>query len=93
MKLVICAVKDLAADSFNRPFFTQSLGIALRSFGDEVIRDAPDNAMNRHPEHFVLYKLGEFDDATGLFDTAAPQQLSLALDYKPLELTTLRAVK
>lgn len=93
MNLVICAVKDLAADAFNRPIFVQSVGIALRSFGDEVMREAIDNAMNAHPEHFVLYKLGEFDDATGLFHTAAPEQLSLAVDYKPIEVPTLRPVK
>lgn len=92
MKLVICGIRDLAADAFMRPFFVPSVGVAQRMFGDEVARNADDNNMNRHPEHFVLFKLGEFDETSGEFKTHTPEQLALALDYKPADVG-LRAVK
>lgn len=77
MKFVVCAVRDSAADCYNRPFFVASAGVAVRSFGDEVQRAAEDNAMNRHPEHFELWELGVYDDATAAFELL-PKARSLA---------------
>jgi len=34
-------------------------------FSDAVNNNSPDNALNRYPEDFTLYYIGEFDDATG----------------------------
>lgn len=69
MKLAVVAVFDSAAGMFNRPFFAPALGVALRSFTDEVNRQAPDNQLNQHPEDFALYQLGWFDDNSGTFET------------------------
>lgn len=77
MKFVVCAVRDSAADCYNRPFFVASCGVAVRSFGDEVQRSAEDNAMNRHPEHFELWELGTYDDADASFELL-PKARSLA---------------
>lgn len=67
MKMIVCAVKDRAADAFARPMFVPSIGIAIRSFSDEVNRNDPENQMFNHSDDFDLYELGEFDDGTGLF--------------------------
>lgn len=67
MKLTLCTVKDRAADAFGRPMFVPSTGIAIRSFSDEINRQADDNQMYNHSDDFDLYELGEFDDNTGLF--------------------------
>ena len=67
MKMVIVGTKDLAADAFGRPFYVPSIGVAIRSFTDEVNRQAEDNQMYHHPEDFQLYHFGEFDDNTGQF--------------------------
>jgi hypothetical protein len=83
MKLVLCTVKDRAADAFGRPMFVPSVGVAIRSFSDEVNRDDPENQLNRHPDDFDLYELGEFDDNTGLFDLHdQPKLLSLGKQVK-----------
>lgn len=83
MKLVLCTVKDRAADAFGRPMFVPSVGVAIRSFSDEVNRDDPENQLNRHPDDFDLYELGEFDDNTGLFDLhEQPKLLSLGKQVK-----------
>lgn len=71
MKLHVMSVKDNAAQTFGRPFFMPSTGVALRSFTDEVNRAAEDNQLYKHPEDFDLYQLGTFDDETGVFDLLA----------------------
>jgi len=74
---IIVAVKDRAAGAFGRPFFVPSVGLAIRSFTDEVNRDADDNQMNRHSDDFDLYDLGIYDDETGII-TCNPVPFELA---------------
>ena len=38
MKYAVCAVKDRAVDAFNRPIYVPTIGVAIRSFTDEVNR-------------------------------------------------------
>lgn len=66
------AIRDTKADTFNLPAHVQSIGIAIRSFTDEVNRQDANNAMNRHPADFALYHIGSYDDQTGLC-TPLPQ--------------------
>ncbi len=83
MKLVLCTVKDRAADAFGRPMFVRSIGEAIRSFSDEVNRKDADNQLYNHPDDFDLYELGEFDDNTGLFSLhEQPKLLSLGKQVK-----------
>jgi hypothetical protein len=64
MKLIICSVRDTAADAFGRPYFVPSQGVALRAFTDEVNRENDDNPLHKHRKDFALYELGEYDDNT-----------------------------
>lgn len=64
MKQTIVAVRDAAADVFGRPYFVPSVGVAIRTFTDEVNRDAADNMLNRHRKDFALYEIGSYDDST-----------------------------
>lgn len=82
MVYIICAVRDTALAAFNRPFTVQSTGVAIRSFSDEVNRNAEDNMMFSHPEHFSLYKLGEWNDESGDFATHLPELLISADNAK-----------
>ena len=67
MNLVVVSIFDLAAQSYGRPVFIPSQGLAIRSFSDEV--NKPDGGdLHNHPEDFVLYELGGFDDNTGRFN-------------------------
>jgi len=66
-KSVVVAVRDGAMMAFGRPLFVPSIGVAVRSFADEVNRSAEDNQMNKHPEDFELYVLAEFEEETGVF--------------------------
>lgn len=75
MLIKICSVKDSAAQAFGRPLFVPSVGVAQRSFSDEVNRVAEDNHMNRYPSDFELYEIGEFDDSTGVLVPVSPPRL------------------
>lgn len=72
MRQMVCVVRDVKSEMYGRPFFVPSTGMAIRSFDDEVNRDAPDNVMHQHPGDFALFHIGEYDEAVGLvksFDT------------------------
>lgn len=76
MKMHIVAIRDIKADVFAQPFFTASIGGAIRGFGDEVNRAATDNMLYKHPDDFELYHLGEYDDANARFELLeTPKQL------------------
>jgi hypothetical protein len=63
--------------------FVPSVGVAIRSFSDEVNRKDPENQLHNHPDDFDLYELGEFDDNTGLFALhEQPKLLSLGKQVK-----------
>ena len=80
MHLFVVCVKDRAAEVFNRPFFVPHRNVAIRDFTDEVNRAAADNQLNKHPDDFDLYLLGEFNDNTGEFSISIPQVLVRAKD-------------
>jgi len=80
MHLFVVCVKDRAAEVFNRPFFVPHRNVAIRDFTDEVNRAAADNQLNKHPDDFDLYLLGEFNDNTGEFSISVPQVLVRAKD-------------
>lgn len=84
MELIICAVRDAKSEAFGRPFFSQSMGIAIRSFSDEVNREHEDNTLNKHSEDFSLYALGKFDDSLGTFETETPRLMIQGNEVKAL---------
>lgn len=68
MKMIVCSIKDRAADAFGRPFYVPAVGVAIRSFQDEVNRAADDSQIYQHPDDFDLFELGTFNDDSGLFE-------------------------
>lgn len=67
MRYVVVAVYDKAVGAHARPAFVRSEGEAIRTFSDEVNRNAVDNPMFHHPEHFSLVFLGHYFDDSGRF--------------------------
>lgn len=85
MKLQIVAVRDRAANAFMRPFFVPTLGMAIRSFQDEVNRNGAvtDAPMYHHPEDYDLYHLGAFDEDVGGFEIdGLPRQIAIGKDCR-----------
>ncbi len=63
MRLLAFAVYDAKAGAYLRPFFANSAGEAIRSFGDAVNSDTP---FGKHPEDYTLFAVGSFDDSDAL---------------------------
>jgi hypothetical protein len=81
MKYAVCAVKDRAIDAFNRPIYVPTIGVAIRSFNDEVARK--DSEMSNHPEDYDLYELGQWDDQTAVYVALEqPRVITRAQDVK-----------
>lgn len=62
MKLQIFSIYDKAAQVYNRPIFAPTVGMAARMFEDECLREESD--IGKHPEDYVLFQIGSFDDQT-----------------------------
>lgn len=58
-------VRDTKSDSYGMPFCSQATGAAMRGFADEVNNDREGNVLAKHPEDFILFELGSFDERTG----------------------------
>lgn len=81
MSVLKCvSVYDSKSESFASPFFVPTLGVASRSFVDEVKRVDPSNMLNSHPEDFELFHVGDFDTDTGVFAAQAPVHVIRAAD-------------
>lgn len=59
------AIFDTASKLFAQPLFLVSDGVAQRVFSDEVNRSESNNQLYKHPDDFLLYRIGTYDDSTG----------------------------
>jgi len=83
MIMQICSIRDRQIDAFGRPIFVPHVGAAIRSFGDEINREDPNNEYYKHPGDYDLYHLGHFDDANATFTLLdKPKQLAIGEQLK-----------
>lgn len=64
MILSLFSIYDKKVGAFSAPMMMRSKGEAIRSFTDAV-GDAKSEFC-RHPEDYLLNKIGEFDDNSGV---------------------------
>lgn len=57
------SVRDSKAMAFLQPFFSSANGSAIRAFIDAV--NDKSTPLAKHPEDYILYEIGCFDDTTG----------------------------
>lgn len=79
MILKVCAVRDSAMSAYHRPIFVPTLGVAIRSFTDEVQR--ADSEMSKHPADYELWYIGDYDDEQALFSNGTRECIARARDY------------
>ncbi len=77
MKLNAYSVFDQASGLYCRPFFAQSDGEAVRQFSDLAL-DA-DHPVGKHAADYTLFRLGIFDDNSGLLTNEDNSNLGNAL--------------
>lgn len=73
MKLAIFSVYDVKVGAFMQPFFSPTTGAALRSLTDAV--NDPKHEFSKHVEDYTLFRLGEWDDTSGLFESGPPDSV------------------
>jgi len=87
MKLMAFSIMDVKAKAYLRPFFMTNEAQAQRDFGDAVLN--PESMLNKHPEDYILYNIGFFDDNAGKFEAFdTPSHVCNAVDFisnKPIE--------
>lgn len=71
MKLRAFAVLDTKTGAFALPFFTHHVAMAMRMIYEAVSDER--SSLAKYPADYVLYAIGEFDDATGAFGNHAPE--------------------
>ena len=69
----IFSVRDSKAQAFLQPFFSAATGSALRAMSDAV-GDA-NSPFAKHPEDYILYEIGAFNDLTAEITCLTPIQL------------------
>ncbi len=63
MKAQIYAIFDTCSGIYEKPFFHTADDAVKREFQDVV--NTVDHPINRHPEHYSVWRLGNFDNLTG----------------------------
>lgn len=83
MIYLLCSIRDRVADTFNPPYAVPAIGLAVRTFTDEINRADEKNLLYMHPDDFELYQLGTYDDSTGMVtQDSIPRQIVLGRDCR-----------
>lgn len=75
----IYAIKDIAIEAFGQPIFVRAQGQAVRSFMDECKN--PESQLNKYPNDYELYYIGEYQDETGTIMGVTPERINRATDF------------
>ena len=87
MKINLYVIYDVKAAFYNKPFYFQNDSIALRAFTDLANEESTDIA--KHPEDFILFAIGEYDDEKASIKSHEPRVLARAHELqKPQILKT-----
>lgn len=80
MILKVFSARDMKAEAFLQPFFMPTSGAALRAFGDACSKE--DSPFFIHPNDYVLYEIGSYDDSDGLLVATSPvKMMACAADF------------
>ncbi len=63
MKVQCYAIFDTCAGIYEKPFFSTTDDLVKREFQDAAT--AAECPISKHPEHYSLWRLGNFDNNTG----------------------------
>ena len=80
-------VFDSAAGAYFPPFFVHSEQMAIRSFTD--VATDPSHQFAKHPEDYILHRIGTFDDNTAEFTPCTPVKVISALECKTASVTPI----
>lgn len=87
MKLMMFSVYDEKAEIYNKPFHFPNMETMKRTMIDLVMKK--DNDVGKHPEDYLCFCIGEFDEDTGVL-TGIPEK-KLCFRFSDLLAETKRA--
>lgn len=79
-KMILVSVRDKKAEAFHPPYAVPTKGIAIRAFGDALLKGGSD--LSAHPEDFDLFQVGEFDQISGRVGVFPPVSICSGLDFR-----------
>lgn len=81
MKFEVMSVYDNKARIFLAPFTCVNISVAVRSFTEAA--NTPEMMPCKHPEDFMLFHIGRWDDDTGMTESLNPPiNLGMAAHFK-----------
>lgn len=84
MLLNIYSIYDNKAKAFSSPFYMQNDEVAKRVF--HIMANNPESDYYHHPDDFILYHIGAFEDGTAAITQIDPiQNLGVASSFKEPE--------
>ncbi len=78
MKSQFYAIFDTCSGIYEKPFASTSDDLVKREFQDAA--NAAECPISKHPEHYSLWRLGNFDNITGLINNETNECLWTALE-------------
>jgi len=76
----VFSVRDMKSEAFLQPYFSPTPGAALRAFGDACAKS--DSPFYVHPNDYVLFEIGCYDDSDGLITAVVPvKMMACAADF------------
>lgn len=92
MLMKVFSARDMKAEAFLQPFFMPTQGSAIRAFGDAC--EKQDSPFYQHPNDYVLYEIGTYDDSDGSLNSLIPiKMLVTAADFKKPEVAFIQGSK
>lgn len=85
----VFAVQDVAAGIYLPPFVAHTEALAMRLFGD-LCRE-PGHDFNRHPGDYTLFRIGTYDDATGVMTSEAAVSFGNGMQHVQPQLEAVNA--
>lgn len=78
MKRYIYTCYDTAVEAHLDPFYMRADGEAIR--GVLATLDRPDHPFTKHPDQYILFRHGSFDDDDASFELHPPKSLGTVLE-------------
>lgn len=80
MQQLVFSIYDTKAAIYSSPWLSPTKGAAIRAFSDNV--NDVQSPFYRHPDDYILFQLGVFDDNTGEITMIEPENLGVASTFK-----------
>lgn len=76
MKQPLCVIRDQLV-GYKNPFIAVNEDVAIRDF--KIVINDEKSMLYHNPSHFDLYRVGEFDDITGVVTPCDPTVICTGL--------------